>query len=44
MAEVVAVRAAFTRLGLSAKADGFITDDQRIETLYELKVLTNDEI
>ena len=44
MAEVFAVCAAFTRLGLSAKADGFITDDQGLETFYELKVLTNDEI
>ena len=35
---------ALTRLGFSAKAAGFITDDQGLDTLDELKVLTNDEI
>ena len=44
MADVVALRTAFTHLGLSAKADGFITDNQRLDTLDELKMLTNDEI
>ena len=44
MADVVALRAALMRLGFSAKAAGFITDDQGMDTLYELKVLTNDEI
>ena len=31
-------------LGFSDKADGFITDDQGLDTLDELKVLTTDEI
>ena len=44
MADVVALRAALTRLGFSDKAAGFITDDQGLNTLDELKVLTNDEI
>ena len=44
MADVVALRAAFTRLGFSAKAAGFITNDQGLNTLDELKVLTNDKI
>ena len=44
MADVVAFRAALTRLGFSAKVDGFITNDQGLDTLYELKILTNDEI
>ena len=44
MADVVALCAALTRLGLSAKAAGFITDDQELDTLDDLKVLTNDEI
>ena len=44
MADVVALRTALTRLGFSAKAAGFITDDQGLNTLDELKVLTNDEI
>ena len=42
MADVVALRADLTRLGLSAKAAGFITNDQGLDTLDELKVLTND--
>ena len=44
MADVVALHAALTRLGFSAKAAGFITNDQGLEALDELKVLTNDEI
>ena len=44
MADVVGLRAALMRLGFSAKAAGFITDDQGLDTLDELKVLTNDEI
>ena len=44
MADVVSLRAALTRLGLSAKAAGFITNYQVLDTLDELKVLTNDEI
>ena len=44
MADVVALCAALTRLGFSAKAAGFITDDQGLDTLDERKVLTNDEI
>ena len=44
MADVVALRAALMRLGLLAKADGFITNDQGLDTLDELKVLTNDYI
>ena len=44
MADVVALRAALTRLGFSAKGAGFITNDQGLYTLDELKVLTNDEI
>ena len=44
MADVVALRAALTRLVLLAKAAGFITDDQVLDTLDEMKVLTNDEI
>ena len=44
MAEVVALCATLTRLGFSAKAAEFITDDQGLGTLDELKLLTNDEI
>ena len=44
MADVVALRAALTRLGFSDKAAGFITNDQGLDTLDELKVITNDEI
>ena len=44
MADVVALRAALTRLGFPAKADVFITNDEGLDTLDELKVLTNDEI
>ena len=44
MADVVALRAALTCLGLSAKAARFITYNQGLDTLDELKVLTNDEI
>ena len=44
MADVVALRAALTRLGFLAKADGFITDNQGLDTLEDIKVLTNDEI
>ena len=44
MADIVALHAALTRLGFSAKADGSITADQGPDTLDELKVLTNDEI
>ena len=44
MADVVALRAALMRLGFSVKADGFITNDQGLDTLDELKVITNDEI
>ena len=44
MTDVVALRAALTRLGFSAKASGFITDNQGLDTLDELKVITNDEI
>ena len=44
MAYVVALCAALARLGFSAKSAGFITDNQGLDTLDELKVLTNDEI
>ena len=44
MSGVVALRADLTRLGFSDKAAGFITNDQGLEALDELKVLTNDEI
>ena len=44
MADVVSLRAALTRLGFSAKSAGFITNGQGLDTLDELKVLTNDEI
>ena len=44
MADVVALRAALTRLGFSAKGAGFITDNQGLDTLDEFKVLTIDEI
>ena len=44
MADVVALRAALTRLGFLAKADGFINVDQGLDTLDELKVLTNEKI
>ena len=44
MADVVALCAALARLGFSSKAAGFITDDQGLDTLDELQVLTNDEI
>ena len=44
MTDVVALRAALTRLGFSAKAAVFITDNQGLDTLDELKVITNDEI
>ena len=44
MADIVEIFAALMRLELLAKAAGFITDDQGLETLDEMKVLTNDEI
>ena len=44
MADVVALHAALTRLGFSAKAAVFITNNQGLDTLDELKVLINDEI
>ena len=44
MAGVVALCAALMRLCFSSKVSGFITDDQGLDTLDELKVLTNDEI
>ena len=44
MADAVALRADLMRLGFSAKAAGLITNDQGLDTLDELKVLTNDEI
>ena len=44
MADVVALCAALTCLGFSAKAARFITYNQGLDTLDELKVLTNDEI
>ena len=44
MSDIVAFCAALTRLGFSAKAAGFITDDQGLDTFDELKVLPNDEI
>ena len=44
MADSVVLCAALTRLGFSAKLDGFITNYQGLDTLDELKVLTNDEI
>ena len=42
MDDVVALCAALTRLGFSVKGAGFINDDQGLDTLDELKVLTND--
>ena len=44
MADVVALHAALTRLGFSAKASVSVTNDQGLDTLDDLKVLTNDEI
>ena len=44
MADVVSLRVDLTRLGFLAKVAGFITNNQRLDTLDELKVLTNDEI
>ena len=44
MADVVALRAALTRLDFSAKGAGFITDNQGLDTLDDLKILTNDGI
>ena len=44
MADVVVLRAVLTRLGFSAKVAGFITNDQGLDTLDELKVLTNEKI
>ena len=44
MADVVAICTALTRLGFSAKASGFITDNQGLDALDELKGITNDEI
>ena len=44
MADVVALSADLTPLGLLAKAAGFITNYQGLNTFDELKVLTNDEI
>ena len=37
MADVVALRAALTRLGFSDKASVFITDDQGLDTLDGLE-------
>ena len=44
MADIVALRATLTCLGLFAKVAGFVTDDQGLDTLDALKVLTKDEI
>ena len=44
MADVVTLCASLARLGFSDKAAGLITDDQGLDTLDEMKVLTNDEI
>ena len=44
MADVVAIHAALTCLGFSAKASRFLTNYQGLDTLDELKVITNDEI
>ena len=44
MADVISLCAALTRLGFSAKGAGFITNNQGLDTLDELKVLINDEI
>ena len=44
MADFVALRAGLMGLGFLDKAAGFITNDQGLDTLDELKVLTNDEI
>ena len=44
MANVVALCPDLTCLGFSAKAAGFITNDQGLDTLDDLKFLTNDEI
>lgn len=44
MAEAVALRAAFIRLGFTPAAAGEITDQQGIDTRDELKILTDSEI
>ena len=44
MADIFAIRTDLTRLGFSANAAGFITNNQGLDTLNELKVLTNVEI
>ena len=44
MADVPAMRAAYQRLGFSANAATRITDDQQIDSLGELKLLTDGEI
>ena len=44
MADAISLRSALTRMFSLSKADGFITDDQGLDTLDDLKLLTNDEI
>ena len=44
MADVVALRAALARLGFSAASCTFITDSQGLDSLDELKLLTDSEI
>ena len=44
MANVAAICTALGRLGFSVTAAAFITDQQQMETLEELEVLTDSEV
>ena len=44
MAVAVAMRAAYIRLGFTATGADSLTDDQDIDSVQELQVLTDDEV
>ena len=44
MADIVAIRAALTRMGFTNPAALFITDDQGLDTLSEFAILKDDEV
>ena len=43
-AELIALRAALVRVGLSGAAATFLTDDQGLNSLVEFGILTDDEV
>ena len=44
MAELIALRAALVRMGLSGAAANFLTADQGLDSLAEFGILTDDEV